>query len=130
MIDFKVKIEEAIEKLVGHAVDKAKFRNFGHAAASIRKDALSTIEKSESASKPGSPIHTRKGLAKRALQYAADKDGAVIGFAASIVGQSMSEHELGGTYKGAEYPQRPTVTPAMERGAPRFAGDWAGSVGQ
>lgn len=129
MFDFAFHFEDYF-KNIDVAVDKAAFRNFGHAAASIRKDAISTIEKSEKASEPGTPPHTRHGLAKRALQYAANKEGAVIGFAASLVGQSMAAHEFGGQYKGEDYPARPTMGPALERGAPRFAGSWAGSVGQ
>lgn len=121
---------EDTTKRVRDAADKANFRNFNHAAASIRKDALSTLERSEGASQPGTPPHTRKGLAKRALRYDADKTGAVIGFAYGVIGTAMSAHELGGEYKGEHYPQRATVGPALDRAAPRLAGEWSGTIGQ
>ncbi len=117
-------------KPVQAAEQKAAFRNFNHAAASISKDAKSTIEKSDVPSSPGEPPHTRRGLLKRAIRYAADKEGAVIGPVASVVGQSGAAQELGGEYKGQEFPARPFMAPSLERALPRFAGDWQGSIGQ
>ena len=128
MFALQVKVEDKFKR-VADAAQEAKFRNFGHAAASIRKDAISTIEKSEKASEPGSPPHTRRGQLPRAIRYAVDKDGAVIGPMASVVGESGAAHELGGSYKGEDYPARPFMAPALERAEPRFADDWRGSIG-
>ena len=129
MFALQVKVEDKFKR-VADAAQEAKFRNFGHAAASIRKDAISTIEKSEKASAPGSPPHTRRGQLPRAIRYAVDKDGAIIGPVASVVGESGAAHEFGGTYKGEDYPARPFMAPALERAEPRFAGDWQGSIGE
>ncbi len=115
---------------VSAAKDKAAFRNFGHAGASISKDIKQSLEKADGPSAPGTPPHTHKGtLLRRAIRYAATKDNVVIGPMASIVGQAGAAHEFGGEYKGEEYPARPFARPALERGAPRFAGDWRGSIG-
>lgn len=122
------------------AVEQAKFRNFGHAAARIRKDAAASILPSDQPSAPGTPPHTRnrvskktgkrlKGQLERAIVYAADKDGAVVGPRESVVGTSASAHELGGSYKGEQFPKRPFMGPALEKNLDRFASDWAGSIG-
>lgn len=117
-------------KRVGDAAARATYRNLGHAAASIRKDAQASITKSAEASPPGEPPHTRRGQARRAILFAVerDKQSAVVGFAESRIGEAMSAHEHGGEYKGTEFPQRPTMGPALERNLDRFAADWAGSI--
>lgn len=130
MISVSVKTEfnaAPVEK----AVEKATFRNFSHAAASISKDVKSTLEKAAGPSAPGTPPHTHKGqFLRRAIRYAADKEGAVIGPMASIVGQAGAAHEFGGEFRGADYPERPFMEPALERALPRLAEGWSGSVGQ
>lgn len=124
-------ITQDTTKNVQQAVDKAAFRNFGHAGASISKDVKSSLEKTDGPSAPGQPPHTHKGaFMRRAIRYAATKENVVIGPCESVVGLAGEAHEFGGEFKGAEYPARPFMHPALERGAPRFAGSWAGSVGQ
>lgn len=129
MIGMTVKTVDDTNR-VKKAADKATFKNLGHASASIRKDAVGTIERSPEPSPAGTPPHTRRGQAKRAVRFAVDKDSAVIGFAASVVGEAMSGHEHGDEYKGDEFPERPTMGPALERNQQRFASDWAGSIGE
>lgn len=130
MIELKVTTEfkpAPVEK----AVEKAAFRNFGHAAASISKDVKSTLEKAAGPSAPGTPPHTHKGaFLRRAVRFAADKEGAVIGPQESIVGQAGAAHEFGGEFRGADYPERPFMQPALERALPRLAEGWSGSVGE
>ena len=117
-------------KRVKGAADKAGFRNFGHAAASIRKDAVASIEVSPDPSTPGSPPHTRRRLLPRALRFDQDKKAGVIGPTASVAGRVGHTHEFGGPYKGEDYPERPYMLPALERALPRFAGQWQGSIGE
>lgn len=120
-------------KAVKAAADKAAFRNFVHAAASISKDVKGTLEKAPEgvASEPGSPPHTHRGAyLRRAVRYAADKEGAVIGPMASVVGKVAEAHEFGGEYKGQQFPERPFMLPALERAIPRFAGQWRGAIGE
>jgi hypothetical protein len=113
------------------AEEKAAFENVGHAAASIRKDAIESIIKQEGASPAGTPPHTRRGQLQRAItfDYSKDLQSALIGPRASLVGLSAVPEEFGGEYKGHEYPMRPFMLPALERAIPRFASSWAGSVG-
>lgn len=129
MIAVKVTTEDTT-KNVAEAAQKAAFKNFAHAAASISKDMKSSLEKSEGPSAVGSPPHTHKGTyLRRAVRFAADKEGAVIGPMASVVGEAGAVHEFGEVFHGTDYPERPFAGPAGERGAPRFAKEWAGSIG-
>ncbi len=114
------------------AAKKAAFRNFGHAAASIRKTASRKIKKRKGAAKPGSPPHTHKRIfLRRALRFAVFRDGtgAVIGPRHSLVGRSARAHEFGGDYEGAVYPARPFMGPSLEENLNRFANEWKGSIG-
>lgn len=149
-LGWKMKVDtRAIEK----AADKGAYKSFSNAAASIRKAAIGKINKAPVLKKavrkknkrtgkrqivqravtkpsaPGTPIHTRAGQAKRAIVYDADKSGAVIGFRKSIMGLAAEAHEHGGKYKGATYPERPTMGPALEENLTRFAATWQGSIG-
>ena len=118
---------------VTKAVEKAAFKNFGHAAARIRKDARESLLKAEGPSAPGTPPHTHKRqFLKNAITFDNDRASqeAVIGPRFSRVGESGKAHEFGGEYKGADFPERKFMLPAMEKNLDRFAGDWAGSVGE
>ena len=130
MIGMKATTVDETAKVV-QAVDKASYRNLGHAAASIRKDAVESIKRGPGPSAEGSPPHTRRGQIRRAIRFAVeDKYTAVVGPRQSVVGQSAEPHEHGGPYKGQIYPARPTMGPAMERNLDRFANSWTGSVRQ
>lgn len=129
MFGFLVKIEDRTEA-VQKAADQAAFRNFGHAAASIARDARTSIETHPDPSPPGTPPHTRRRQLARAIRWSADKLSAIIGPLYSMVGTSGAAHEFGGKYKDETYPERSFMHPAAQRGAPRFAGDWQGSVGE
>lgn len=118
-------------KAVKDAADKAAFRNFGHAAASLRKDVVSSFQTSPDPSPPGTPPHTRKRKQlPRAMRFDVTKESAVIGPRASIAGQVGTAHEFGGDYKSQTFPERPFMKPALERAIPRFAGAWKGSIGE
>jgi len=133
-------------KPLKNAVEKAAFKNFGHAAFRIRIDAQAMIKRGPTikkkrggkkrkrrehqASPAGSPIATSRGQAKRAIVYSATKESAIIGPRHSFVGLSFRAHELGETFHGIDYPERPTMGPALEQNLNRFASDWAGSIGE
>lgn len=141
-------------KAVTRAVNRAAFKNMGHAAASIRKDAIASIEPIPGPSAPGTPPHTHrqrniklrvKGKKKRAIKqsastghlrlavrYDVDKreSSAVIGPTESVIGEIGRVHEFGGEFRGAIYPARPFMGPALENNLDRFAADWQGSVGE
>jgi hypothetical protein len=123
---------KATPKRVQKAAEKGAYRSFSHAAASIRKDARASIKRSDTPGPPGGPVRSKRsrggGLAKRAILFKADKEGAVIGFAASKIDQAMEVHEHGGRRGGAEFPQRPTMHPALERNLARFHREWKGAI--
>jgi len=119
-------------KRVQKAIDKGAYRNFFHAAASIRKAARQSIRRSNTPGPAGGPVHSKRGrgggLAKRAILYKADKEGAVIGFAASKIDQAMEVHEHGKVRGGVRFPKRPTMQPALERNLARFHREWRGTI--
>lgn len=130
-------------KNVALAVERATFRNLGHAAATIRNDAIGSIVQAEGPSRPGTPPHThtggltkkgkiRRGQLQRAItfDYSKSERTAVIGPRATVVGTSGAAHEFGGVFKGQDYPVRAFMGPALERNLDRFAEDWRGSIGE
>lgn len=119
-------------KRVQDAADQATFRNLGHAAASIRKTAIEEIIVAEGPSDPGTPPHTRRRQLKRAIKFDNDKASqtAVIGPEYSIVGEAGAAHEFGDEFRGANYPERAYMGPALEANEERFASDWLGSIGE
>ncbi len=122
----------ATPKRVDKAVKKGAFSSFSHAAASIRKSARKSIIRSDKPGPPGGPVRSKRGrgggLAKRAILFNADRDGAVIGFAASRIDQAMEAHEHGKSRGGVEFPKRPTMAPALERNLARFHREWKGAI--
>lgn len=127
-------ITEMTPKPVLDAAEKAAFRNLGHAAASVRRDAIKSIEPGDEPSPPGEPPHTRsrgkrRRLLPKAVWFAVDDDTATIGPRASVAGRAGEPHEHGGAFRGQSYPQRPFMLPALERAAPRIGSQWAGTIG-
>lgn len=142
MIGMAIQIVNNLHR-IAPAAERAAFKNVGHAAASLRKDAIASIEEGDGASPPGTPPHThtqkttragktRLGHLPRAITFAHDRKAmsAVIGPRESVVGTAGQAHEHGGEYKGEHYPPRPFMVPAMDRNLDRFADDWRGSVGE
>jgi phage gpG-like protein len=126
----------AVTRIIDHtrrlqeSADRAARRVFAKAAYRIFRDSQASIERSTTASSPGQPPHTRRGQLKRAIRYSADKDGAVIGPLASMVGTSGEAHEFGGDHRGASFPERPFMGPALGRELDKFAGEFTGSISQ
>lgn len=117
---------------VAKAVDKASYKSFGHAGASIRKEAIASIEKATEPSPAGSPPTTRRGLLRRAIRYAVEpgNESVVIGPRFSVIGTAGEPHEHGDQYKGGDYPARPFMGPALEKNLGRLAASWEGAVGR
>jgi hypothetical protein len=114
------------------AVDRAAFKNMGHAGATIRKEAMASIEVAAGPSLAGLPPHTRRKQLNRAIRFDYDRkaQSAVIGPRESVVGQAGAAHELGEVFHGQDFPMRPYMKPALDNNLDRFAADWAGSVGE
>ena len=139
MVGTSFKFEDQTKR-AATATDAAAFRNLGHAAATIRKDAVESIENEPGPSAPGDPPHThtggvtkkgkvRKGDLQKAIAYDADKESAVIGPRFSVVGLAGRAHELGESFHGEDFDERPYIGPALDRNLTRFAQDWEGSIG-
>jgi hypothetical protein len=131
VVELKVKVVR--DKRTGRFVSTAAYRNMEHAAASIRKDIIASIKVSDRhhPANPGQPPHTRKRLLPRSIVYYVRPDGkyAIIGVVKDKAGTVAKAFEFGGRYKGGDYPKRPFMLPGLERGMPRFAGRWRGSIG-
>jgi hypothetical protein len=148
------KVVDQTKRLVA-AEERARYKNFPHAAASIRKSVIAGIKITKETigwittkrtskrgkrirarvyrpSPPGTPVHSHrnKGFVSRGVKFSADKDGAVIGFANSVYGDVMRVHEYGGVRFGQIFPPRPTVEPGLKDNLDRFAGDWRGAIGE
>lgn len=131
MVEFDIKMERFRDKETGQLISGRMFKNIGHAAAGISKDAKRSIKTRAGSSPAGSPPYTKRGLFRRAIRYEVNRQtqSAVIGFIASQVGGSAKAHEFGGRYKGEDYPARPTMAPALERNMHRLAGQFVGRIG-
>lgn len=124
---------EANTEAVKKAADRATYRNIRHAAFSIRKAAVASIVKSNTASAPGTPPATRGRGGKNirgAIFVDADNESALIGPRASVIGEAGEAHEFGGEFRGADYPERAFMGPALEANRDRFASEWVGSIGE
>lgn len=151
MIGAKVSITQQLVRLLSAKAADATYRNLGHAAASLRKEAVGSVKVSRQiigyrrfktksgASKTikiykpspkGTPVFTRRGLMKRAIRFDVSKNrkSAVIGPQKSVLGIAGSVHEFGKHHLGTNYPERPTMTPALIKSTDRMAADWAGSI--
>ena len=127
-------VAEMTPQPVLDAAKKAEFRNLGHAAATVRRDAVASIQTGDDPSPPGKPPHTRsRGKRRRALpraiRFAVAGDTAVIGPRASMIGRAAEPHEHGGAYRGQTFTRRPAMLPALQRAAPRIGSRWAGTIG-
>ena len=117
---------------VDEAVEKAAFENLRHGVASMRKDAAKSIKgrrNKDIASPEGTPPFTHGGFIRRALRWVVGDGWALMGFRHSVVEEVGATHEFGLTEDGRDYPERPTLGPALERAAVRFHRDWRASVG-
>jgi hypothetical protein len=100
---------------VRKAAKQAAFRNLQHGIATIRIYAIRSLKRRSGASTPGTPPNTR-GAFKRAIKFDVDKEAeeAITGFQASVVGEAGAAHEHGEEYRGDQYPERPTMGPALQ----------------
>lgn len=132
-VDMDIEIVVALS-VVATAMEKANYRNLGHAAASLRKRAIGSIKQAEGPSPRGTPPHTRRRSLPRAIVYKVDDHGAIIGPRHSRFSDAAQYHEFGGIRRGKDYiatdlPPRPFMGPALEDASGRFAAEWSNSIG-
>jgi phage gpG-like protein len=127
-VNVKVKKDWKGEK-VKKKIDDATFKSFSHAAASLRLIAKRSIRKSKKASMPNTPPKTQTSRLPKSIVFFVDKKNryAIIGPSSDLIGVVGGVHEQGGLFKGAEYPQRPFMVPAMEKIQGRLPSYWATS---
>ncbi len=116
-----------IEKKVERGAKNA----FARAAFALRKTAQQSIERQArpgDRARPGDPPKTRRGQLRRAILYAADSEGAVVGPTARLIGYSAAVHEHGGERGGVQYPARPFMAPALEQEITTFADEFRGML--
>lgn len=125
----EAKIQLRLER-IARAIEKANAGNLYSVGYLISTIAKGYIKRAAKASQPGDPPTTRKGLLRRAIRYrvAEDKQSVVIGPVASMVGLAGMAQEFGGRYRGATYPQRPFMGPALDEALPQIGPQWQGSV--
>lgn len=134
MLGMKVTVVDRTSRLK-KAADRGVFQSIRHAAASLRKDVQASIESAPKGqpSAPSTPVHTHnRAFFRRGILYSVSEDrkSAVIGPAFSKVGTVGAAHEFGGEYRGQTFPQRSFMGPGLVRAIPRFAGEFAGSIGE
>lgn len=132
MIGFRVKTIDQTRR-VKTAVDRASFRNLGHAAAGIRKFVFGSLKRRKKPSRPGQPPHTRgRAILKRSILFHVDRDrlSSIVGPTHSKVGIVGEAHEFGKKYKGIKYPERPFMGPALAANIDRMPSYWLHSVGR
>ena len=144
-------------KKVNRATDKGAYKSLRHAAFSIRKSAIASMEFALGPSKPGTPPHRHTGRLARSILVAQEEgsDEVFVGASGHRVKAGrrpewlarMLEH--GGTYpvrkkrktrgrpKKGEAPQpirtitfpaRPFMQPALQRNLARFHREWKGAI--
>lgn len=139
MIGFDFKYTDQT-KAVKDAAAAGVFKNVKQAAATIRKDAIASIQPGDGPSQPGTPPHTqtagltkkgtpRRGNLQRAILFDVSADGVgIVGPRKSIIGDAGRAHELGGELFGDEYPERPYMEPALEKNLTRYGDSYAATL--
>lgn len=137
-------------KPVQQSMERKTFRSVAHAAATIRKEAIASVEYSREVrsylwktrkgkrkrvpyyepSQPGKPVrgHKSPGYFRQAIAFGVERDNASIGPQASRVGQGMRIHEHGGVRNGIQYPQRSVMQPALLKNLDRFARSFGSDI--
>lgn len=144
MLNLKIKFIDETKKVIKKA-QQGNFKSLSHAAASIRKDVIESIEDHSDEdeknvkingkvyfyrkkSKPGTPpfSHRRHGL-KDSIVFDVDKQEgtAFIGPNFRQIANLGQVHEFGGIRYGRKYPARPFMGPALKRAKPRLPAMWA-----
>ena len=115
---------------VQRVANKSAITSLGHAGGAVMRAAKNLIRRSPKASSEGTPPHTRKGLLKRAIQYAVEpsKKSVVIGPDVNYIGDSGKAHEFGGFFRREKYPKRAFMGPALEKVKDRLPSFWRNSV--
>lgn len=101
MIRFRVnsRFSRFLKQRLRRKAKKGSIRSLGHAGGALRLTARRSIHRSEEASRPGQPPHTRRGRLRESILYSVDKDRqrVIIGPVYSYIRRIGACHEFGGT---------------------------------
>ena len=132
MVETKVTVKDETARLKAKA-KAANIRSLGKVAAYVRTTARRLIRrqgKKGKPSSPGQPPKTKAGKMKDAILFSVNefKDEAIVGVAKSRFGEAGKAHEHGGKFRGADYPKRPTMGPALEKSTDILPSFWQSSL--
>ena len=115
----EARVQLRLQRIV-RAMERARAGSLNAVGYLVSTLAKGKIRRGRTASSPGQPPATRRGLLRRAIRYqvADDRKSVVIGPAYSIVGTAGEAHEFGGRYKGDLFPKRPFMGPALDEARP------------
>jgi len=129
MLNLSIKFVDETKNVI-KKMQQGTFKCLGHAAATLRMFARSSIQKRKSrrvSSSAGSApfSHRERGL-KSSIFFDVDKtkSQAVIGPSADFVGDSAQAHEFGIVYKGTKFEKRPFMGPAFKKIESRLPKFW------
>jgi hypothetical protein len=128
-IELNVKLFFDQRKILA-VVSKANLVSLRRTGAYIRKAARNKVSKSDKASMPGNPPHTRRGLLKTSLLFGVDKrsQSVFVGPAEKFIGKAMVAHEFGGLYRNRKYPKRPLMGPTLKDTVKHIPKFWQNSI--
>lgn len=115
-------LDGGMKRYVRRVLSKLGFR--------IMQDAKQSVQKASGPSIAGSPPHTHDNSFKASIAYAVEGDSVVVGMRQSVIGKVGEVMEFGGSYKGQQYPARPTIGPAAKRQLDEAANAFAGAAEQ
>jgi phage gpG-like protein len=84
-------------------------------------------KKSALPSPPGRPPRSA-GRLRKSILYDVQADRVIIGPTANVIGEVGAVHEFGEQFRGAKYPARSYMGPALEKTKPKLAAMWRDSV--
>jgi phage gpG-like protein len=127
VIDLKVKRIFFNRRRVMSAMERRRRRYLYRAGAYVRAVARNSLSRGSEPSSPGQPPRSA-GRLRKSILYAVQPDRVIIGPTADIIGEVGAAHEFGGQFRGAKYPARPYMGPALEETKPKLDAIWRDSV--
>ena len=133
MIGVEVKFSAKQQQKILQATEKAKQGKLtagGFLISTYAKESVKQRKDPKTSASPGQPSyqHNRGYRAAIAYVYTHSPQDVLIGFRYSMAGVTPGIHEHGLMQNGRDYPERPTMLPALERNIERFHKDWRSSI--
>ena len=129
MIRLEVRTRSDVKKVLRRR-RRQEPRNLSYAAAYMRRVMKSVIGKNKKPRAKGQPMTSTTHRAYKSIIYAVDKvrEVAQIGPSYNLVGRSAMAHDQGTRFRGQRVERRPFRGKTLEKGAPKLASFWRGSI--